>query len=95
MAVVAWDCADDKYRERAYNEMAAEIEQLRSDLELRNQTAVDRLAALKKLEPENGRLREEVAKRHQSFWWGGFVIGSMATAMLFGVVALVAESAFR
>lgn len=30
MTVVAWDCTDDEYRERAYNGMATEIEELRS-----------------------------------------------------------------
>lgn len=29
MGVIAWDCADDEYRERAYNEMAAEIKWLK------------------------------------------------------------------
>ncbi len=28
-------------------------------------------------------------------WWSGFVFGAMATAMLFGIIALIAESAFR
>jgi hypothetical protein len=34
MAVIAWDCADDEYRERAYNGMAAENERLRAALDL-------------------------------------------------------------
>ncbi len=38
-------------------EAADEIERLREDLALRNQTACDRLEALKKLEPEVERLR--------------------------------------
>jgi FtsZ-binding cell division protein ZapB len=38
--------------------LQAEIEQLKNDLELRNQTASDRLQALKTLEPELERLQQ-------------------------------------
>lgn len=44
MAVVAWDCADDEYRERAYNGMAAEIEQLRAALRKIEERTTDPVA---------------------------------------------------
>jgi hypothetical protein len=31
MAVTAWDCADDEYRRKAYEGMAADIERLRRE----------------------------------------------------------------
>lgn len=34
MAVVAWDCADDAYRELAYKAMAIEIAKFRDDKEV-------------------------------------------------------------
>lgn len=32
-AVVAWDCANEEYREMAYNAMAVEIDALKHDIE--------------------------------------------------------------
>lgn len=34
MTVAAWDCANDEYRERAYNGMAAEIAVMRDALKV-------------------------------------------------------------
>lgn len=54
MAVVAWDCADEEYRERAYKAMAVEIDQLKHDLDRHIQIAADLATELKALKA-NGR----------------------------------------